>query len=190
MGVEPFREFRGYDHQLSAISLMEKHTDHIDRRLMEELAMTVDLKARFRDLADIADGARERLMMRYNEEKKVKVARGDQFWQWAVIKIWGTSMDRYLGDQRMTFLESMTPVYRNASEYLVYKTQALNSIRNACEAVHERLRQDRSDLVRGKGVSVWLGERFRVLKEGKETLEEELKGWGVQKGQASTHPSH
>lgn len=177
------------DLQLHAFSLMENHTNDIDKRLLEELTMITDIRGRFGELANIANNSRERMMERYNEEKKAKIARVHQIWQWVVSQFRGTSMDRYVGDQCIT-LESMGPVYRNASEYLIVKAESLDSIRHACEIVQERLRQDRSDLLRDKGVSVWLTEQFRVLKEGNKVLEEEQKGWGVQRVQASeTHQS-
>ena len=183
VGVEPFREARVYDSQLYAISLMEEHTNKIDRRLLEELAMVTDLTFRLGELADIADEARERSIERFSAEQRAKIARGDrdQSWQWVVDKIWGTSMDQYLSKQRLIFLKSMGPIYRNASEYLVFKTKGLHSIRNACQIVQERLREERSNLKPGRNVSGWLMKRYRVLKEGKEILEKELKGWTVEK---------
>ena len=187
VGVEPFREVRySHDPQLYAISLMQEHTNGILGRLEEELLMTTQVRGDLKMLAKTADGSRGRMMMRYNEEKKAKVVRGDQFWRWVVTKFWGTSIDRYASDQRMALLESMDPVYRNASDYLVVKEKALHNIRHACETVHERLKLERYDVLRGKGVSVWLAERVRVLQEGKEVLEEELKGWALKKAQAST----
>ena len=183
VGVEPFREARVYDSQLYAISLMEEHTNKIDRRLLEELAMVTDLTFRLGELADIADEARERSIERFSAKQRAKIARGDrdQSWQWVVDKIWGTSMDQYLSKQRLIFLKSMGPIYRNASEYLVFKTKGVHSIRNACQIVQERLREERSSLKPGRNVSGWLTKRYRVLKEGKEILEKELKGWTVEK---------
>lgn len=191
VGVEPFREFSAHDPQLHAISLMEKHTSRIDQRLVEELAMVEDLKSRFRELADIADEARERLTERYAEEKRAKIARGggDHVWRWSIAKIWGTSMDQYLSDQRLTFLQSMGPTYRNISEYLVIQAKGLNSIRNACGTVQDRLKENRWNLQRGKGVSLWLVKRYRVLEEAKEILDQELKGWATEKTQTSPRQS-
>lgn len=51
---------------------------------------------------------------------------------------------------------------------------------------NQRLRHDLWDLLQGRSVSIWLTERYRVLKEGMQALEEELKGRRVQKTQVST----
>ena len=154
VGVEPFREFRYvYNPQLQAVLLMKAHTYSIQERLLEEIALVRKLQPPFATLARIADQSRERIMMRYSEEKKAKVVRGDQFWRWVVDRIWGTSVDRYVSNQRMTLLESMGPVYRNASEYLVFKDKALNSVRHACENLHERLSLEEDRVYQGQGVS-------------------------------------
>ena len=63
----------------------------------------------------------------------------------------------------------------------MFKTKGLHNIRNACQIVQERLREERSNLKPGRNVSGWLMKRYRVLKEGKEILEKELRGWTVEK---------
>ncbi len=181
VGVEPFRELSVYNSQLHAIWLMEKYTSYIHQRLLEELMMLETVTDLMVELADIADTSREILVQRHMEEKRANVARGGQFWQWAVAKIWGTSMDWYIGNQRISFFESMGPVCRNVSDYLVTKSKDMLDIRNAYHIVQERLRQDKSDLVRGNGASLWLAQRFCVLKEEKEILERELEVWSLEK---------
>ena len=96
VGVGSYLEFRCHDLQLHAISLMEKHTNYIDKTLLERLIMTTAIRGRLRELADIANNSRERTVERYDKEKKVKIAKGDQFSQWVVAQFWGTSVDRYV----------------------------------------------------------------------------------------------
>ena len=182
VGVEPFREFRYvYNPQLQAVLLMKAHTYSIRQRLLEEIALVRKLQLPFAALARIADQSRERMMMRYSEEKKAKVVRSDQFWRWVVDRIWGTLVDKYVSDQRMTLLESMGPVYRNASEYLVFKDKALNSVSHACEKFHERLSLEEDRVHQGQSISDWFKEQIRVSEAGKKRLQAELGRWSIQK---------
>lgn len=183
-GLEPFREPRGQP-TLNGITRMLIFVQGVTERLRKDQDGIITLRGQLDSQVDILDRLASEAVRCASEENEAKVIRGYRPWYAFLDMIGYTDPEDWKTQQRLQALESMKPIYREQSDYLIKASVQLGSVLQACEYLEDSLFAQQNAVQRGMSASDWLFEQPKVLEKGKEKLVKELKVWNMRKTEAN-----
>ena len=183
-GLERFQEPRGLS-TWKGIARMRVFIQRVIERLRKDKDGIISLRDQLNSQVDLSNRLTTEAVRLVSEGNEAKVLRGYRGW-YALLDIIGhTDPKDWITQQRLQALESMTPVYRNQSDYLGKASVQLGSALQACESLKESLFAQHIAVERGMSPSDWLFEQPKVLEKGKEKMVKELNVWKMRKNEVN-----